>query len=221
MFAKNRIAFGMGDDHRDSVIRQLGERICDLLGDAEIAEFHQQVARAPDDIASGMSQRVLHVLVGKMEIASQADLEGVSDEFLQVGGDLLQIFAVVMIAIVGMGRGHHVGDAVGGSHAAHGHARFPCLRAIVDFGKNVGVDIDHDRWDTAPAGLGTTFDLTRFGGERGRSLMSLTRTSTARRKAHQMVGTAPDSRMARSTVTSASPCTIAVAPMILSAVSFG
>ena len=79
-----------------------------------------------------------------MEVAAQAEFGHWPDQFLQVGDQPLQIFAVVVIAIVGVRRGYLVRDAVGGRHAAHGDGDVPRLGAVVYFRKNVGMNVDHD-----------------------------------------------------------------------------
>ncbi len=56
----------------------------------------------------------------------------------------LQIFAVVVITIVGVRRGHHVRDPVGRCYTAHGNANIPRFRSVIYLGKNVRMNIDHD-----------------------------------------------------------------------------
>src|SRR5579864_7219992 len=77
--AQNRVALGMRDDGRDSSVAQLSKGIRGLLRDAVIAELDQQVARAFDDVAVGMGVRVLQVVVGKMEVATEAQSGFVSN----------------------------------------------------------------------------------------------------------------------------------------------
>jgi len=56
---------------------------------------------------------------------------------LQMGDQSRQILAVIVIAVVGMGRGHHVSDAVGGRRAAHGYRDVPGFRAVIYFRQDV------------------------------------------------------------------------------------
>jgi hypothetical protein len=77
-----------------------------------------------------------------MKIASQANF-GSFDQSAEVFDQALQVFAVVVVARVGMGRDYGVLDAVGCRHAAHGLGGLPILGAVVYFGENVTVDIDH------------------------------------------------------------------------------
>jgi hypothetical protein len=62
---------------------------------------------------------------------------------LQVRNQTLQVFAIVVIAIVGVRGGNHVGNTIRRGHATHLDAGLPGLGTIVDFWKDVGVDIDH------------------------------------------------------------------------------
>jgi hypothetical protein len=77
-----------------------------------------------------------------------------------------QIFAIVVIAVVGVGRGNHVCDAVGRRGAAHGDRDVPRFRAVIYFWKDVRVNVDHDcgnqvcRSNAAPA-----YNLNRFAGK--------------------------------------------------------
>jgi hypothetical protein len=48
-----------------------------------------------------------------------------------------------MVAVVGVGRGDLMGDAIGGGHLAHGDGHVPGLGAVVYFRKNVGVNVEH------------------------------------------------------------------------------
>ncbi len=147
--AQNRIAFGMRDDGGDSAIAQLGKTFCDLLRHAVVAQFNQHVVRAFDGVARGVGEQVLQVVVGKMEVAAQGERERIAYESLEVRDEALKIRAVIVIAIVGVGRGNLMSDAIGGGHAAHGDGDFPGLRSVVHFRKNVRVNVDHDCRNTS------------------------------------------------------------------------
>ena len=55
---------------------------------------------------------------------------------VQIRQEPLQVIAIVMVTVVGVGRGNHVRDAVGGGHAAHGGANVPGFGTVMYFGKN-------------------------------------------------------------------------------------
>src|ERR1700728_514183 len=118
--AQNWIALGVGDDRRHSTLCQLKRGVRSLQRNTVVAELNQQVARTFDDVTLGMRQRVLQIVVRKVKVAAQAELRQVADELLQMGDKSPQIFAIVVIAVVGVGRGNHVCDAVGRRGAAHG-----------------------------------------------------------------------------------------------------
>jgi hypothetical protein len=80
-----------------------------------------------------------------MEVASQAEFGHRSNQSLQMRHQPLQIFPVVVIAVVGVRRGHLMSDAVFGRHLAHGDGDIPGLGAVVYFRKDVGMNIDHDK----------------------------------------------------------------------------
>src|SRR5579862_6092601 len=72
IFAENRIAFRMRDNHRNSAVAQPGERVGDLLRDAVVAEFDQQITGSVDDVTVRVGERVLNVVVGEVKIATEA-----------------------------------------------------------------------------------------------------------------------------------------------------
>src|SRR5579859_1046545 len=123
--AQNRIALRMGENHGDSTIPELKKRFVDLLRNAVIAELNQQIARTLDDIARRMGERILHIVKREMKVAAHKNFGSVSDELLQMSDQLLHILAIIVIAVVSMGAGHHVGNAISGGRAAHGHAIVP------------------------------------------------------------------------------------------------
>ena len=221
----------------DPTIPQLEKRIRRLLRHAVVAELHQQVARAIDDVTGGIGQSVLDVVVGKVKVAAQAEFRRIADELLQMGDESLQILAIIVIAVVGMRRGDHVSDAVRRRRAAHGDRDVPRFRAVIYFRKDVRMNVDHDCRNTStPLRVALPSNLNRFAGkdqERERSALgefgprstrasSLSAAVLGRAKnlaqtpslryfedssCHQIVGTALDLRISRSAVTSVSPCT--------------
>jgi hypothetical protein len=78
-----------------------------------------------------------------VKVAPQAEFRGITDELLKVRDQPLQIFAIIVITIVGVGGGDHVSDAVGGRCAAHGDGDVPGFRSVVYFWKDVRVNVDH------------------------------------------------------------------------------
>src|ERR1700722_2436018 len=144
-----------------------------------------------------------------MKVAAQAEFGHGTDQSLQMRDEPLQIFPVIVVAVVGVRRGHLVSDAVFGRHLAHGDGNVPRLGAVVYFRKNVGMNIDHDNFETqAGAEDCACFNLSRFAGKE--------KAGTR----YQMVGTARDLRISRSAVSRGMSSTRAVAAIILSAGSF-
>ena len=83
-----------------------------------------------------------------MEVAAQAEFGHRPDQLLQMRNQPLQIFPVIVVAVVGVRRGHLVSDAVLGRHLAHGDGNVPRFGAVIYFRKNVGMNIDHDNLET-------------------------------------------------------------------------
>jgi hypothetical protein len=49
-----------------------------------------------------------------------------------------------MVALVGVGRGHDMFDPVCACHATHFVGHLPGFRPVVDVGKNVAMDVNHE-----------------------------------------------------------------------------
>ena len=86
---------------------------------AVVAELHQQVSGVADYVTLGVSQRVLDIFVGKMEVASEAQLRRLASLLLQPVEHTLQVFTIVLVAIICVRRGHHMSDAIRRSRLAH------------------------------------------------------------------------------------------------------
>ena len=69
----------MSKNRSDSLISQLRKAFVDLLRHAVVAEFDQQIVTALDGVAVGVSEHVLQIVVGEMEVASQADFQRAAD----------------------------------------------------------------------------------------------------------------------------------------------
>src|SRR5664280_673913 len=121
-----------------------GKQVLLYLGrDAEVAERHQQILRFADGVTPRMGERVLNVVVGKMQVTAQAE-----GEFALRGvAELTQHFGVAVTVVselvVAMGRRHDVRDAVEDGHTTHLRGQLPGLRTIVNAGKDVAVDVNH------------------------------------------------------------------------------
>ena len=78
-----------------------------------------------------------------MEIAAQAEAGHWADALTQVLEKSSKIFPVVVIAFIGVRSSHDVVDAIGCGYAAHAFRGVPGFGAIVDFGKDVAVNVNH------------------------------------------------------------------------------
>ena len=74
----------MGEHGSDSPIPQLDEAVRDLRRNAVVAEFDQQIICVADNVSLGRGENVLKVLVGKMEIATQAELGRIANQAAQM-----------------------------------------------------------------------------------------------------------------------------------------
>jgi hypothetical protein len=140
------ISFGMGQNRRKPTASQARETVGKLVWDAEVAEFNQQIIGFANRVGVGLFEGSFQILEGKMEIAAQTELQ------LQPRTDLFpklieqpgKVSAIVSVTIVGVGGGDSMGNTVVCGHAAHFDGDIPGLRAVVDLGQNVAVNVDHD-----------------------------------------------------------------------------
>jgi hypothetical protein len=78
----------------------------------------------------------------------------------------LQIFAVIVVTIVGMGSSDHVRDAVGSGRSAHGDRDVPGLGSVIYFRKNVRMNVNHGNTNVSmPLRAALLHDLNRFAGK--------------------------------------------------------
>jgi hypothetical protein len=91
-----------------------------------------------------MFKNALHVFKRKMEVATQTELQGGTNFLPKLIEQIGEVLAIVGIAIISVGSGNGVRDAVRNCHAAHFHSYVPGFGAIVNFRQNVAVDIDHE-----------------------------------------------------------------------------
>src|SRR5215469_8399498 len=140
---QNGVALRMSKDGSDSLVAQLGEAFVDLLRDAVVAQFDQEIVRALDGVVGRAGEDVLQIVVGQMEVTAQGDSGRLADQGAQVLDETRKIRPVVVVTRVGVGGDHGVLDAIVSGHAAHGGGGLPVPGAIVNLGENVTVDIDH------------------------------------------------------------------------------
>ena len=95
---------------------------------------------------SGDDQNFAQVVVGKMEIASQAQLGSLTREHPEIFEVAGQMLPVVLITLVGMWRGDDVFDAVIRRHATHLQRHVPRLGTVVHLRQNMAMDIDHENF---------------------------------------------------------------------------
>ena len=89
--------------------------------------------------------QVLKVLEVQMKIAAGGQLQAVANGGLQLVASLADQFRLEFVVRIGVRRADHMGDAVGDGHFRHLNGRFERVRAVVQTGKDVAMNIDHER----------------------------------------------------------------------------
>ncbi len=121
----------------------LAKPLVHLRRDAEIAELNQQVAGVSDAIALRRRHGALQIFVREMKVTAQVQFRSFSNPFLEILQQAGEVFAIIEITIVRMGGGDDVLDAILHRHPAHALSGLPGFRAVVHFGQDVAVDVDH------------------------------------------------------------------------------
>ena len=78
-----------------------------------------------------------------MEVAAQAENGRWTYALPQKIQGARQEFAIVMVTIIGVRRGDNVLNAIGSRHAAHFFGHVPGFGAVIYFGEDVAVNVDH------------------------------------------------------------------------------
>jgi hypothetical protein len=86
------------------------------------------------------------IFEGKMKVATQTQLQRQCriDPALKFSQKSQEVFAIVGVAVVGVGGGHGMSNAIRRGHAAHLNGDFPGLGTVVNFGQKMAVDVDHE-----------------------------------------------------------------------------
>ncbi len=139
---QKHVPLRMRNDRRHARRLHLVKHIVCSLGNEQIGKLHQDVALVVDRVLGGMLERVLNVVVGKVEIAPCMDADRAIDgpaHLLQFGGDDV---GLEFEFVIGVRAGYDVGSAAFHRQPQHGDRFFERLRAIIHTGKDVAVDID-------------------------------------------------------------------------------
>ncbi len=78
-----------------------------------------------------------------MEIASRRQFQPVADGGLQFVAALADDFRIEFVMRIGVRRSDDVRDSIGDGHFRHLNGGFERVRAIVQAGKNVAMNVDH------------------------------------------------------------------------------
>ena len=118
--------------------------IANLRRNAVVAQLDEEILGVVNRIAAGPNQHVLQVVVREVKVATQSYSWRLSHEFLQMGPRSVQVLAIIGIAVVGVGGGNDVLDSIFRRQTAHLASYFPGLGTVINFGKDMRVDVDHD-----------------------------------------------------------------------------
>jgi len=144
------ISLGMGQDGRKAAVAEAGEALGKLCWNTEVAQLDQQIIRLANGVGVRLLEDALQIFEGEMKIAAQSYLQlNRRANFLsKLAQQPRKIPAIVSVTVIGVRGSYRVNDTVGRRHAAHFDGYFPGFGAVVDFGKNVAVDVDHEAFFT-------------------------------------------------------------------------
>src|ERR1039458_510114 len=133
----------MGHDRHYAAADKAKDALPDRGHKTEVGELDQQVIRVCDGIAPWMEKGILDVVIGKVKVATQAELQGIaagSPQPLQHG---FVAWSVVTVLVIRVWSGHNIANTVRHSHPAHLGRQLPGSGAIVDQRQDVAVKINH------------------------------------------------------------------------------
>jgi len=113
------------------------------LGNEGIGEFHEQVALVIDGVFGGVGQRVLNVFKREMKIAARVDSRNGPGGTLQFGYFAIDPLRVERESCVSVRCGYDIGGTGFSRDFHHGDGILERLRAIIESGQNMAMDIDH------------------------------------------------------------------------------
>ena len=109
----------------------------------KVREFHKQVILLVDRVLLRIFFQVLQIFVTQMKIASRRQFQAVADGGLQFVAPLADDFRIEFEMRIGVRRANDVRDSVGDGHFRHLDGRFERVRAVVQAGKDVAMNVDH------------------------------------------------------------------------------
>lgn len=96
-----------------------------------------------DGEASGIRQRLLHVLEAEVKITTERKRRSAAYRCTELLQNFLTIVAIVKILVVRVRGGDDVLNSILPSHGAHLDGDVPGFSSIVNVGQNVAVEVDH------------------------------------------------------------------------------
>ena len=141
--AQHGVALGMRDDGRQSHEMQAVHGVVHGRRNGKIRELHEQIILLVDRVLLRIFLEVLQVLKIQMKIASRRQFQAVADGGLKLVTPLADDFRIEFVMRIGVRRSDHVRDAVRDGHFRHLNGCFQRVRAVVQAGKNVAMNVDH------------------------------------------------------------------------------
>src|SRR5690348_5110396 len=149
--ANQRIAFRMGDDGVQALKMELVKSLVKSCRNRKFIEFHEQIGFLVQGEPRRIAWEGLQVLETQVEVAACGNLETIAKLFLNFISAQLNQYGNELELTLCVGSGNHMGDALRDGGFRHYQRRFQGIRTVVEAGKQVAVDVNHETVKIAQA----------------------------------------------------------------------
>lgn len=143
LIAQQAISFRMSNHWNDAPCHHLLEDTFNRGRDYDVRELDQQVGAVIDCVLERVAKRILNVRRAQMKVASSMDLQHVTSRPLELRDPCGNLLWREQISMVRMWRGDDFGCSCGVRELNHGDRGLERLRAVIEPGEDVTMNIDH------------------------------------------------------------------------------
>jgi len=92
-----------------------------------------------------MGDRVFDIFKREVKVATYAKSKLFTDLVVELADEVPNLIAAIRIGVISVGSGDYVRNAVLDCHMTHLECHVPGFGAVIEAGKDMAVDVDHQR----------------------------------------------------------------------------